>query len=157
MIHGPVCYQLVGVPGAGKSTWIQTQDWLKECVVVSTDVHVEAYAKSMGKTYSEVFDEYMPTAVRLMTNEVVAARQAGKNIIWDQTSTTIGSRKKKFNMLPEYKHIAVVFRTPPQGILLERLASRPGKIIPSHVVESMINGFEMPTEDEGYKEIWYVN
>jgi predicted kinase len=111
----------------------------------------------MGKTYSEVFEEYMPTAVRLMTTEVVAARQAGKSIIWDQTSTTIGSRKKKFKMLPEYKHIAVVFRTPPQGILLERLASRPGKIIPSHVVESMINGFEMPTEDEGYKEIWYVN
>jgi predicted kinase len=157
MIHGPVCYQLVGVPGAGKSTWIQTQDWLKDCVVVSTDVHVETYANSMGKTYSEVFEEYMPNAVRLMTNEVTAARQAGKNIIWDQTSTTIKSRKKKFNMLPEYKHIAVVFRTPPQAILMVRLASRPGKIIPSHVVESMINSFEMPTEDEGFKEIWYAN
>jgi predicted kinase len=157
MVTGPVCYQLVGVPGSGKSTWIGTQNWLKDCAVVSTDTHVEAYAKSMGKTYSEVFEEFMPTAVTLMTNDVIAARHAGKSIIWDQTSTTIGSRKKKFKMLPEYKHIAVVFRTPPQSILMERLAGRPGKTIPSSVVESMISGFEMPTEDEGFKEIWYAN
>ena len=31
------CYQLVGVPGSGKSTWIAAQEWAKDCVVVSTD------------------------------------------------------------------------------------------------------------------------
>jgi len=150
------CYQLVGVPAAGKSTWIKLQDWSKDCVVVSTDDFVEDYAKEVGSTYSEVFDAYMPTAVKLMAEKVVNAREQGKDIIWDQTSTTIGSRRKKFNMLPDYDHVAVVFKTPELVVLKERLASRPGKNIPSHVMVQMIRGFQMPTLDEGFKEILYV-
>lgn len=157
IIVKPVCYQLVGVPGSGKSTWIATQAWLNDCVVISTDTHVERYAASVGKTYSEVFEEYMPTAVKLMSSDVAAAREAGKSIIWDQTSTTVKSRKKKFNMLPAYKHIAVLFGTPAQDELMKRLTSRPGKNIPWSVVTSMINGFEKPSEAEGFKEIWYAS
>ena len=37
----PKCYQLIGIPGSGKSTWISNQDWAEDCVVVSTDTHVE--------------------------------------------------------------------------------------------------------------------
>jgi predicted kinase len=57
-------------------------------------------------------------------------------------------------MLPDYEHIAVVFDTPSQDDLEKRLASRPGKNIPWEVVNSMINNFEMPTEGEGFKEVW---
>ena len=153
----PKCYQLVGVPGSGKSTWIANQDWAKDCVVVSTDAFVEDYAKECGSTYSEVFDDYMPTAVKLMADQVVRAREAGRNIIWDQTSVSISSRTKKFNMLPDYEHIAVVFRTPDSEELDRRLASRPGKTIPKNVIRSMINNFDMPSEDEGFKEIWYAS
>ncbi len=147
------CYQLIGVPGAGKSTWIENQSWAKDCVIVSTDNHVEAYAKSVGKTYNEVFKDYMPTAVDLMAKDVVKAREQGKDIIWDQTSTTINSRRRKFNMLRDYEHIAVVFATPEMTELKRRLASRPGKNIPSDVMVQMIKGFQMPTEDEGFTEI----
>ena len=98
----------------------------------------------------------MPTAVDLMAKEVVAAREMNRDIIWDQTSTTEKSRARKFNMLPDYEHIAVVFKTPEAEELAKRLASRPGKNIPDHVMRSMINGFDMPTEDEGFTEIWYV-
>ena len=35
------CYQLVGVPASGKSTWIKEQDWAPDCVVVSTDDFVK--------------------------------------------------------------------------------------------------------------------
>lgn len=150
------CYQLIGVPGAGKSTWVNNQDWALSCVHVSTDKWVEAYAKEVGKTYSEVFDEYMPTAVDLMAKEVVAARDLGRDIIWDQTSTSVKSRKRKFNMLPDYEHIAVVFKTPDMVELGRRLASRPGKNIPDHVVLSMTRNFEMPTEDEGFSQIWHA-
>ncbi len=150
------CYQMVGVPGSGKSTWIADQDWAKDCVIVSTDDFVEAHARSVGKTYSEVFTDYMPIAVNLMADKVVQARKAGKDIIWDQTSTTIKSRKRKFNMLPDYEHIAVVFKTPEHKELMRRLFSRPGKDIPDHVIASMIASFEEPTEEEGFKEIWYT-
>lgn len=149
------CYQLVGVPGSGKSTWVANQAWAKDCVYVSTDHYVEKFARRMGKTYSEVFDLVMPRAVNLMTRAVVRARETGKDIIWDQTSTSIGSRKRKFNMLRDYYHIAVVFRTPDEAELARRLASRPGKNIPKNVMDMMIGNWQEPTEDEGFKEIWY--
>jgi len=152
------CYQLVGIPGAGKSTWIKDQIWALGLTVVSTDAFVEDYARAQGKTYSEVFTDYMPTAVNLMAEQVVRARELGHTIIWDQTSTTVASRAKKFRMLPDYEHIAVVFRTPEHKELMRRLESRwdDGKIIPEHVIASMIASWEEPTLEEGFKEIWFT-
>lgn len=152
----PKCYQLIGVPASGKSTWVNEQDWALPCAKVSTDKWVEIYAKEVGRTYSDVFDAFMPTAVELMAKEVVAARDMGRDIIWDQTSVSVKSRKKKFNMLPDYEHIAVVFKTPSVDELTKRLASRPGKIIPWAVMSSMIDNFEMPTLEEGFIQIWYT-
>lgn len=151
------CYQLIGVPGSGKSTWIAAQDWAKDMPVISTDRFVEAYAKEQGKTYSEVFDEWMPKAVKLMANQAAICQANKLDVIWDQTSTTIASRRRKFASLPDYDHIAVVFKTPEADELARRLASRPGKNIPDHVMRSMIEGFDMPTEDEGFIEIWYAS
>lgn len=153
----PKCYQLIGVPGAGKSTWIKNQDWAKDIPVVSTDNFVEAYAKEQGKTYNEVFKEYMPIAVRLMANQALVCQANNKDVIWDQTSVSVSSRKKKFNTLPKYEHIAIVFATPDQEELAKRLASRPGKNIPDEVMQSMIKTFVMPTEEEGFKEIWFAS
>ena len=102
-------------------------------------------------------DEFsMPAAVKLMTNQALVCQANNLDVIWDQTSVSVSSRRKKFNTLPDYEHIAVVFQTPPQEELERRLASRPGKHIPAHVMRSMIDSFDMPSEDEGFKEIWYV-
>ena len=150
----PTVYVLVGVPGSGKSTWIRNQIWALGLTVVSTDAFVEQEAHRQGKTYNEVFEDYMPTAVGLMADQVVAAREAGHDIVWDQTSTTVTSRRKKFAMLPNYRAVAVVFPTPKADELAIRLASRPGKIVPDHVVSNMIDQFEQPTLQEGFDEIW---
>jgi predicted kinase len=152
------CYQLIGVPGAGKSTWIKQQTWALGLPVVSSDMYVEMEAKRQGKTYSEVFEEYMPIAVRLMVNHALTCQANKLDFIWDQTSTTLASRKRKFNtLLPsQYEHIAVVFKVPEPDELTRRLASRPGKEIPANVMESMIKNFELPSLDEGFKEIWVV-
>ena len=152
----PKCYQLIGVPGAGKSTWIKNQDWAKDMPVISTDNFVEAYAKEQGMTYNEVFKDYMPIAVKLMVNQALVCQANGLDVIWDQTSVSVTSRKKKFNTLPGYEHIAVVFRTPNRDELDVRLSGRPGKHIPKNVVDSMIASWEEPTEEEGFKEIWYA-
>ena len=149
-------YVMVGVPGSGKSTWIANQKWKDDCVIVSTDEFVEDYAKECGLTYSEVFDEYMPRAVELMLDRVIWARETGKDIIWDQTSTSIRTRAKKINMLPDYYKIAVVFKKPDDVELKKRLASRPGKVVPWSVVEQMWGSWEDPTLEEGFDEIWYT-
>jgi predicted kinase len=152
----PICYQLVGVPGSGKTTWIKNQPWAKDCVIVSSDDHIETYAKTRGKTYSEVFNDIINTATKLMLDDARNARKQGKDVIWDQTSTTVNSRKRKFETLPDYTHIAVVFDTPPMNVLNQRLNSRVGKNIPVSVLDSMIKNFQMPTESEGFSEIWRV-
>jgi predicted kinase len=151
-------YVLVGVPAAGKSTWVKNQVWAKDCSIVSTDRFVDEYAAKQGKTYSEVFHEYMPIAVKLMANQVVIAQANKKDIIWDQTSTSIASRVRKFNMLPEYYKIAVVFKTPEMEEWKRRLASREGKVIPMDVAEQMAFDLtvEPPTIEEGFDEIWYA-
>ena len=150
----PTAYILVGVPGSGKSTWARSQRWFDECAYISTDEHVEAYAKGLGKTYSEVFEEYMPHAIIAMCRDANEAEAVSADIIWDQNSTTRVSRARKFRMLPNYKMIAVVFPTPDEDELARRLASRPGKEIPLGVVRSMIENWEEPTMEEGFDEIW---
>lgn len=150
----PTCYHLIGVPGSGKTTWYNNQPWSKNCAYISTDKYIEKFAESLSKTYTEVFERYMPAAVNLMVQEVQAAREQRQDIVWDQTSVTPLSRLKKFKMLPDYEHIAVVFSTPELRELVSRLESRPGKEIPWTVLEDMIEKFTYPTFDEGYSEIW---
>ncbi len=113
-------------------------------------------AKKQNKTYTEVFNDFMPKAVNIMTEHVKLARDAGQDIIWDQTSTTVHTRRKKLVMLPDYYAIAVVFKTPDSDELAKRLSSRPGKIIPEGVLQSMIGNWEEPTLEEGFKEIWRI-
>ena len=153
----PVCYQLVGVPGAGKSTWIKNRTSMLGYTTVSTDFWVEQYAIKNGMTYSDVFEVAMPYAIEEMLEQIRLARKYNHDIVWDQTSTTIKSRAKKFKMLPNYTHIAVVCITPDRSVLDARLNSRVGKSIPKHVVDSMIEGFQMPTLEEGFKEIVIVH
>jgi predicted kinase len=150
----PTCYQLIGIPGSGKTTWAQDNFGSEfeqlTCVYVSTDHYVERHAKRVGKTYSEVFSEFMPAAARMMTLDVIRAKNNNQNIVWDQTSTTYHSRRKKFGLLPDYDHIAVVFPTPGPEELARRLSTRPGKIVPASVIEKMI--LNMNNEPVGISE-----
>ncbi len=152
----PKLYMLIGVPGSGKSTWVNSQDWVRDCALVSTDKLIELEAARQGRTYNDVFKDYISEATKLMNEDVNMAAAEGHDIIWDQTNVNAKSRSKKLAMLPDYEKIAVVFNTPSANELMKRLASRPGKEIPWSVMTSMINNFEMPTEEEGFKEIWYV-
>jgi predicted kinase len=149
-------YMLVGIPASGKTTWANNQSFSDDCVIISTDQYVEEYAAQTGKTHTEAFQEYMPIAIDRMADAVIDAREAGRNIIWDQTSTSIGTRAKKFRMLPNYYAIAVVFPIPERQELERRLASRPNKIVPIDVVDMMIGNWEEPTLEEGFMEIWKV-
>lgn len=153
VITTPTLYVLVGLPASGKSTWAESQEFTN-CVHINTDKHVEAYAKAHNQTYSEVFTDYMPQAIGLMLDEVQQAVDAGMDIIWDQTSTTRASRVRKFNYTVGYKKVAVVFRVTDPQLHKQRLASRPGKVIPIDVLAQMSEQWEDPTLQEGFDEIW---
>ncbi len=153
----PKVYMLIGVPAAGKSTWLSKQDWVKDIPVVSSDRFIDDHAAQEGKTYNEVFADYIKIATKLMENQVEICKANNTDIIWDQTNISAKSRKAKLAKLEGYEKIAVVFQTPNRDELDVRLSGRPGKHIPKNVVDTMIANFEMPTEDEGFKEIWYAS
>jgi predicted kinase len=153
----PKLYMLIGVPGSGKSTWIANQDWTKDIPVVSSDKFIDEHAAKEGKTYNEVFEDYIKIATHLMENQLLICKANNTDIIWDQTNTSVKSRKAKLAKLEGYEKIAVVFRTPEKEELDKRLAQRVGKHIPANVMESMIANLQEPTEEEGFKEIWYAS
>lgn len=154
----PRLYVLTGLPGAGKSTWIATFpfDWSRT-VVASSDGHIEKHAKSVGKTYSDVFKDYIPTAIKLMHQDVSDATKQGYDIVWDQTNLSAKARMEKLNAVPDnYEKIAVYFTTPDDKEHTRRLANRPGKNIPGDVITSMKASMEIPTEKEGFDKIIFV-
>jgi len=151
----PRLYVLCGLPAAGKSTWLAQYhfDW-NRTVVASSDGHIEKYAKKVGKTYSDVFGEYIPTAIDLMHQDVNYAIEKGYDIVWDQTNTTAKARMAKINAVPDnYEKIAVYFPTPEEKEHARRLANRPGKNIPPEVIANMAKQLEIPTEKEGFDRI----
>lgn len=152
----PKLYMLIGVPGSGKSTWIANQEWSDTTTVVSSDRFIDYEATRTGKTYNEIFKDYVGVATRLMDNHVLVAQANGMDIIWDQTNTSAKTRKSKLAKLPEYEKIAVFFKTPEKDVLEQRLANRPGKMIPVDVMASMIANLESPTKEEGFNDIWIV-
>ena len=151
---------LIGVPSSGKSFYSNESIFSdftcltkQTTVYLSTDRHIESYATQVGKTYDEVFVEYMPTAIKLMQADAVQAINANCDIIWDQTNTTVKVRATKLRMFPNYHKVAVVFPTPEPAELERRLNNRPGKTIPNSVIKTMISRLEIPTEVEGFDEI----
>jgi predicted kinase len=154
----PIAYILIGVPGSGKSTWVDEAEFATDTAHISSDYFIEEYADLHSTTYTLVFKDYAATANKLMFDEALEAIRQGMDIVWDQTNTTISTRRKKLAMLKDYHKIAVVFKTPKPEVLQHRLESRGHwKEIPKDVVESMITQFQEPTKSEGFDDIWFEN
>lgn len=149
-------YMLIGITGSGKTTWISNQDWLKNIPIISSDNLIEEYAKSINKTYNDVFLNYVEIAQKEMYNQIENLIQSKKSFVWDQTNLSEKSREYKLKKIKDYKKIAVVFPIPNAIELKRRLEQRPDKVITENVMLSMIKDFSIPTEKEGFSEIWYA-
>ena len=151
-------YMLIGLPGSGKSTWAEDflDHHLGTAVKLSTDDYIERVAAAQGKTYSEVFSAHMGAADAALKTSLEEAAACGKNIIWDQTNLTPTGRRVKVAHLRAlgYDVYAIVFKVP-FIVLSARLTGRPGKIIPDHVLQSMISSYVEPSLDEGF--VWIAD
>ena len=148
----PKLYMLIGIPGSGKSTWQKNSKAAMTAYLASTDQFIELYASINHKTYDEVFKDIIKSAEKHMYEMVMTAVKNDGDIVWDQTNLNRKTRAKKLIMIPDYyEKIAVVFPVPDD--LDKRLANRPGKTIPYHVMKNMIDSFEYPQMDEGFNVI----
>jgi len=150
---------LVGVPASGKSTWTE-KEFQGECVVVSSDKHLDVIAEHYGQTYDGVFSQYMKVAEKMMWEDFDSYVSGGYSpIVIDRTNLSARSRLKFFEQLKNfhrnhgYEIEAVIFKTPEAKEWKRRLESRPGKTIPQHVLESMERSYEQPRLSEGFSKV----
>ena len=150
-LHYPICYMLIGCPGAGKTTWVLKNH--PELGHASTDKYIDQFAAEQGISYNDAFMPNIKEATSRMIDDVQNFQFMEQDFVWDQTNMSKKSRANKIKNLVGYRVIAVLFETPEVEELQKRLASRPGKTIPKYVLESMIASYEVPTLDEGFYKI----
>ena len=144
---------LSGIPTSGKSTYVEKLKKLsywKDAVILSTDNYIEQYAKSVGQTYNEVFDDVISDASRELEMELNWSKSKGRNIIWDQTNLSVKTRKKKLSKLPSYYRRGAVYFEISLEEALERNKHREGKFIPESILKRMYHQFEIPTTNEDF-------
>ncbi len=151
----PKCTMLVGVPGSGKSTWIQ--EYMPMANVMSTDIVIENVARSYGMTYDEGFKELISFAERVMWRHITLAHMRQEDYVIDRTNLSAKSRKKFIDRLKlhGYDIECVVFHTPEPEEWKRRLDSRPGKNIPQEALDRMVNSYEIPLMSEGFTSITF--
>lgn len=153
-MNKPTLYMLIGIPASGKSTWVRNNT--NKCVIASTDDYIEKRAEEAGKTYNDVFSCVIEEATANLEAVVKNAIASKADVIWDQTNLDRKSRARKLRQFKDYCKVAVLFKTPSEEVLTNRLNSRVGKTIPIRVIESMKLRFEEPTLDEGFDEILVI-
>jgi len=151
----PEYIMLVGLPGSGKSTYIEhfvDENPEKEYVVLGTDNIISSYADDEGLTYDQAMDKLgMKQPQKLFKIHIKQALNKRQNIIIDRTNL---SRKARHNLLAnvpkEYKKIAIVFNVDMKE-LKRRISQREkeiGKTIPQEVFTNMVARYEAPNSSE---------
>jgi predicted kinase len=153
----PTFYMMIGVPGSGKSTWINNLENKDKFWVLSTDNIIEALAERDGKTYSDVWQKYIKDATKEMNAQFLSAIKGRHSIIRDQTNLTRDKRTWVLRQLPYkgYNCIAVAFEVP-KDVLLDRVkerGERTGKKIDKNIILNMYDSYEKPTKSEGFDEV----
>ena len=155
---------LCGIPGSGKSTWIKNYirmiqyntntENMPSYMILSTDDIIQDIADRHGLTYNDVFgDVTYAFAERMMHKLADIAFKKTDIVIWDQTNLNKKTRQRKMLRAPkDWFKMAIWFPVPDN--LDDRLASRPGKSIPAHVIKGMKKSFTVPDFDEGFDCIW---
>jgi predicted kinase len=154
----PKCVILIGVAGAGKSTWISQQNLADDACVISTDNIIQDIAHQYGMTYNEAFKDLIGFAEKVMWHDFVHAYCSRNDIYIDRTNMSAKSRKKFIDRIKKYNYLieAVDFETPEKNEWERRLNSRQGKTIPQEVLDRMINSYEIPLESEGFDNIIFI-
>lgn len=166
----PICEVMVGLPAMGKSTLVESKKKIYDVIgmgvfVYSTDAEIERWSAFNGWTYDEGFAEFVESATKYMDEMLEIAIRSRQDIIWDQTNLGVGKRRKIINRMKQAGYqVRCECIVPPENDYdgdkedwVARLANRPGKTIPQHVLSNMIESYVVPTIEEGFDMITFYN
>lgn len=153
----PILYISCGVPGSGKSTFLNKNKKEDE-VIVSRDEIRFSILKD-GEDYfsheDEVYDKFINTIVRNL--------EAGKNVYADATHLNEKSREKTYNAVRnstdvEFALEAIYFDVP-VTICLKRNENRKETktYVPRGVIRRMALSYTFPEFNKPFKKVWKVN
>lgn len=155
-----IVWLLCGIPGSGKSTWIE-QNKLPNSVVVSRDEIRFSIITDKDDYFGhedEVWRRYVKKAQMAILNHDV------ENIYLDATHINEASRNKILNLLVSpnlpYFEIRIIYFDVCFAICCEGNAQRTGLAnVPIKAIRRMFNNFVIPTFNEKhlYTEIWRVD
>lgn len=150
----PYLIMMVGTPGSGKSTWIETMSkyYPNTINVVSRDKIRFSMISDKDDYFSketEVFEEFISQIMKSVKTYDVT--------IIDATHLNKRGRAKVFNrmrhLLKNVTLEAVVMNATLETCL-ERNAQREGlALVPESAIARMYASFEMPTKEEGFEQI----
>lgn len=151
---------LVGIPGSGKSTWVNKKLHELEAgsaVVISRDMIRFGILEQCGGDYFAYEDEVWDLFVRSIQSSI--DHPFIEDIFVDATHISKGSRNKILNAinLNGAEKNCVVFKVPLE-ICLERNATRTGlALVPDKAIHNMYKSFSIPAKSEGFYHCIMVN
>lgn len=153
-------YIFVGLPASGKSTYLD-RIFEEGMFVYSTDQYLEKKAAKKGKTYEDVFSDYIDKATKQANKDLAVAIENGLDIIWDQTNLGKNKRQRLIQRFKQHGYVIVCIYFPiyvqDHAEWVDRLYSREGKTISNDVILSMIDHMDVPDISEGFSEIRYIH
>lgn len=150
----PEVILMVGLPGSGKSTYINKY-FKTDYVIISSDDLIQEKADELGKTYDDVFSDYIGDASKYANILLDKAIKDRKNIIIDKTNMSKKARNRVLSRIPtDYTKTAIVFNVDTE-VLLNRITTRnkTGKTISMNVLFDMQRNYDEPTISEGFDKI----
>lgn len=143
---------MVGVPGSGKSTWIQNNKEDTD-IVISRD----AIRFSMLKDGEEYFSHEGDVFTEFVW-QIATALAGGHTVIADATHLNKSSRAKVLNKVRKLAdEIEAIVIDVDLITALERNDMREGRaLVPRGVIRRMYIQMEMPEESEGFNKITFI-
>lgn len=149
---------LVGLPGAGKSTFVKDNNLSETHRIISRDDLIEKLGK--GRDYPdkrEYFIRNKRENVKLQKafkEEVIAAKASGENVVVDLTSLVKRDRASFVDFAKAgYRIKAVIFAADIETCV-SRNSNRKGKALDSGVISHLAHRFHFPLFDEVHEIQW---
>jgi predicted kinase len=148
---------MVGAPGSGKSSWAnKVVEHCPDANIVSRDKVRFSMITEKDDYFSkekEVFNEFI--------SQIVDSVKHHQITIVDATHMNKKGRNKVFNRLTstlENVTLKAIVMNTTLETCLERNAQREGlALVPESAIARMYEGFEMPTEKEGFEQIVLID